>query len=147
MDELVLPNLSYIIIGALFKVHSTLGPSLLEKYYQRACAEAFNQIGLHAKREIRVELNYENTKIGWYSLDFLIEDLVILETKASRAYNPNFFKQTLAYLKATNFPLAIIANFRRPSLQFKRIVNTNPEGLNILREKDKEFASIREKLA
>lgn len=129
MVRLVYPKLSYKIIGILFKVHQELGPSLLEKYYQRAIVEEFKKNGLLYTKEVVVDLSYEGKPIGKYYLDFVVENKIILEIKAQKQYQPKFFKQVLAYLRQTHFPLAIIVNFRKPSLEYKRIIN--PEFKNI----------------
>lgn len=124
-EKIVLPDLSYKIMGVLFAVHNELGPTLLEKYYQRAVAKEFETQKISYKREIPITLKYKNESIGKYILDFIVEDKIILETKAQVAYNPKFFKQTLAYLKETGLPLAILVNFRRPRLEYKRIINSS----------------------
>mgnify|MGYP001580976277 FL=1 len=125
MSKLVLPKLSFKIMGILFRVHNELGPSLLEKYYQRAIEQELKKNKLKFKREIPIKLFYEGKSIGGYFLDFTIEDLIILEIKAQQFYSPKFFKQALSYLKQTNLPLAIIANFRRTKVRFKRVINPN----------------------
>lgn len=122
---IILPELSYKIMNVLFTVHNELGPTLLEKYYQRAVAKELEKQKLPYQQEVSVNLMYKNEKIGKYYLDFIVEQKVILETKAQVSYNPNFFKQTLAYLKQTNLPLAILVNFRRPGLEYKRIINNS----------------------
>lgn len=122
---IVLPELSYKIMGTLFTVHTELGPSLLEKYYQRAVAKEFDSQKIAYKREVPVTLSYKNEQIGKYFLDFIVENQIILETKAQAAYSLKFFKQALAYLKETNLPLAILVNFRRPRLEYKRIINNS----------------------
>jgi len=121
----VLPELSYKIMGALFTVHNELGPSLLEKYYQRAVAKELDAHKPSYKREVPVALTYKNESIGKYVLDFVVEDQIILETKAQVSYSPKFFKQTLAYLKETGLPLAVLVNFRRPKLEYHRIINAH----------------------
>jgi len=122
--KIVLPKLSYKIMGALFDVHNELDPTMLEKHYQRAIAEEFKNRGISFKKEVSVLLEYKNRPIGKYFLDFIVEDKIIVETKAQKSYNPKFFKQVLAYLRQTNLPLAILVNFRRPSLEYQRIVNS-----------------------
>lgn len=112
MSKLVLPKLSFKIMGILFRVHNELGPSLLEKYYQRAIEKEFEINKIKFRKEFPVELRYQNKSIGRYFLDFIIEDLIILEVKAQQFYSPKFFKQALSYLKQTNLPLAIVANQR-----------------------------------
>ncbi len=143
MAKLVLPNLSYLIVGCLFDVHQNLGPSMLEKYYQRAIAKSLKEKNLDYKKELKIQLEYKGKKIGWYSLDFLVENQVILEVKAKRSYNPLFFKQVLAYLKSSNLPLAIVANFRRPSLEYKRVINANFQDSKQLEVIDERFKSLK----
>jgi GxxExxY protein len=129
-------------MGVLFKVQNELGPSLLEKYYQRGISKELKRSGLKFKKEVLVEIRYENESIGKYFLDFVIEDLVILEVKAQRYYTPRFFKQTLAYLKQTDLPLAIIVNFRGDKLRYKRVINPAFRDVD-LTNKDLKFESIR----
>lgn len=123
MAELVCPKLSYKIIGILYKVHQELGPHLLEKYYQRAVALELDSQEMEYQREFPVEIFYQKRSVGRYFLDFVIEHLIILEIKAQKAYSKKYLKQVLAYLRQTNLPLAIIANFRRESLEYVRVIN------------------------
>jgi len=123
--KIILPELSYKIMGALFAAHNELGPSLLEKYYQRAVAREFDRLDISYKREIPASLVYKNEPIGKYILDFIVKETIILETKAQTAYSPKFFKQVLACVKETNLPLAILVNSRRPKLEYCRIVNAH----------------------
>jgi len=112
-------------MGILFKVQNELGPSLLEKYYQRAIEQELKTNKLIFKREVSVSLEYQGQNIGRYFLDFVIEDLIILEIKAQQYYNPKFFKQALSYLTQTN-------------LRYKRIINPSFKGVD-LSQKDNEF--------
>ena len=125
-------------MGILFKVQNELGPSLLEKYYQRAIEQELKVNKLTFKREVPVSLEYKGQNIGRYFLDFVIEDLIILEIKAQQHYSPRFFKQALSYLKQTNLPLVIIVNFRGTNIRYKRIINPNFKGVD-LSKKDNEF--------
>lgn len=140
--KIVLPYLSYKIMGILFRVHNELGPSLLEKYYQRGISKELRRSKLRFKKEVAVEIRYRNESIGRYFLDFVIENLVIIEVKAQRYYTPKFFKQALAYLKQTNLPLAIIVNFRGDSLRYKRVINPAFENVD-LTDRDLKFKPIR----
>lgn len=124
-DTVVSPELTYKIIGILFKVHNELGSSMLEKYYQRAVEIELKQEQLPFIKEAPVELSYRGKCIGKYYLDFIIMNKVILELKASKSNDPKFFKQVLSYLHQTHIPLAILANFRRERLEYKRIINAD----------------------
>jgi GxxExxY protein len=137
---IVLPELSFKIMGALFTVHNELGPTLLEKYYQRAVAREFENQNLQYKQEVPITLKYKGVSIGKYVLDFIVDYQIIIETKAQGGYKPSFFKQTLAYLKETNLPLAILVNFRSQRLLYKRIINNS----GYIRENSSIIRAIRE---
>src|SRR6185436_5091175 len=124
MPHIVQPDLSYKIIGLLFDVHNELGNRYQEKYYQRAIEEAFKHNKVSFKKELPVDLMYRDKKIGKYFLDFLVEDLIVLEVKAVPNLLPKDFKQVLAYLVANDIELGLLANFRTDRLSYKRILNS-----------------------
>lgn len=116
-------ELTYKIIGALFKVHNYLGNSLEEKYYQRALAQEFRNLGLKFKEQVEVDLNYDGLNIGKHKLDFLIEDKIILEIKAIPRLDAKASTQLLAYLKSCRVHVGLLANFRTERLTYRRLVN------------------------
>jgi GxxExxY protein len=124
MTELVYPKLSYKIVGILFEVHSKLGGKYQEKYYQRAVEIALKEASLSYQKEIAVDLSFEGQKIGKYFLDFVIENKIILELKATPRFNRQDFRQVVSYLKAKHLKLGILANFRGDKLTYKRILNS-----------------------
>lgn len=124
MGKLIYPELSYRIVGILFKVHSELGGKYQEKYYQRAVAKLFDSDGLTYKREVPVDLNFRGEKIGKYFLDFVLDNKIVLELKATPFLHPEDFRQVLAYLKANGLKLGILANFRGRKLVYKRVLNS-----------------------
>lgn len=123
-NKIVLAELSYKIIEILFKVHNELGSSLLEKYDQRAVAKELSRQNIRFIQELAIDLDYQGISIGRYKLDFIVEGKIILELKANKFTDPRFFKQVLTYLKTTHLPLAVLANFRRKRLDYRRIVNS-----------------------
>lgn len=124
-NKIIYKDLSYKIVGILFKVHGELGNRYQEKYYQRAVKIELEKQGFEYKREKMVNLEYNGEKIGKYFIDFIIEDKIVLELKAVPKLRRIDFKQIFAYLKATDLKLGIIANFRPEQLTFKRILNLN----------------------
>ncbi len=122
-NKIIYPELSYKIVGILFKVHSELGNKYQEKYYQRAIAIELEKQGILFKKELMVDLMYDNEKIGKYFIDFLIEDLIVLEIKANINFRISDYKQVSAYLKSKDIKLGILANFRTEQLIYKRIIN------------------------
>lgn len=123
MGKLVHEELSYRILGVLFKVHNQLGKGYQEKYYQRAIEKEFQRQGIPFIRELAVPLQYDGEPIGRYFVDFLVDDAVIVEVKVVEQWKPTYIKQVLGYLEATKKPVAILANFAGERLRYKRLVN------------------------
>lgn len=124
MPTIVQKELSYKLLGILFSVHTQLGNRYQEKYYQRAIAEALRENNIKFIKELKVDLKYNEKKIGKYFLDFLIEDTIVLEIKTVDELRPSDFSQVLGYLTANNIELGILANFRSDKLLYKRILNS-----------------------
>lgn len=125
MEKVIYPELSYQIMGILFEIHNELGCRYQEKYYQRAIALAFDKVKLQYKKELKVDLIYDNKTIGKYFLDFLVEGKIILEIKTVPSLNKKDINQVLAYLKANNLKLGIIVNFRTPKIEWMRVLNAD----------------------
>lgn len=123
---LVYPEISYKIIGILFDVYNELGFGYQEKYYYKAIREGLKRAGFEFKEQLPVPVEYKNTKIGTYYLDFLIDNLVVLEIKRGERFLKKHYDQVLAYLKSTNTKLGIIAGFTSNGIKFKRVLNINP---------------------
>ncbi len=121
--DLIHPVLSYGIVGCAFKVHNVLGGGQLEKYYQRALAESFKAAELLFKEQAYFPLSFQNKIIGKNFLDFLVEEKVAVEIKAGTRYSRNHVLQVLNYLKISNLELAILINFGKEEVSFKRLVN------------------------
>lgn len=120
---MIYKDLSYQLMGVLFKVHSELGNKYHERYYQRAIALAFKKAELHFKEQVEVDLKYDGEKIGKYRLDFIVDDKIVLELKAEPFISKAHVQQVLAYLKAYKLQLGIIANFRTERLTYRRVLN------------------------
>lgn len=123
MVHLLYPELSYKILGILFKVHTELGGEFEEKYYQRAVEKMFIKNKISYKRELKSDVIFDGEKIGKYFLDFLVEDRIIVELKAIPKVLPIHFRQVRTYLKVNGLELGIIANFRGGKLTYNRILN------------------------
>jgi len=122
-EDLVYPELSYKIIGLLFKVEGELGPGHKENYYANAMEELLKKEKVNYKRELYHPLLFENKVIGKYYLDFLIDDKIVLELKKGNRFSKKNIDQVYSYLKVNNLKLGIIAQFSYDGLKFKRILN------------------------
>ncbi len=106
-------ELSYLLIGSAIEVHKTLGgPSLIESVYEEAMAWEIRASGLKVKRQVLVPISYKGTQLATpLRVDLLVEDLVIIENKATANYNSIFETQTLTYLRLMNLRLGLVINF------------------------------------
>ena len=130
--KLIYPELSYKILGLLFKVHNKLGSSYQEKYYQRALEQELSLQKIKFQKEFPVDIQYEGVKLGKHFLDFVIEGKIILETKTELKITPDFIGQVISYLKSARLPLGIVANFRTPRLTYRRIINPEIDSLKLV---------------
>lgn len=121
--KLLYPELSYKIVGILFDIYNELGGGYPEKYYQRAVAKRFKNLGIKFKEQVAVSLEFDKEEIGKYFLDFLVEDKIILELKVLSEFYLREIRQVLGYLKAKKLKLGILASFAKEGLIFKRIIN------------------------
>ena len=100
------------IVDAAFRVHTTLGPGLLESVYEAALSYELEKRGLRITRQQGIPVVYEEVRIhaGFYA-DVVVEDLVIVEIKAVETGAPVHKKQLLTYLKLADKRLGLLINF------------------------------------
>lgn len=115
-------DLTYKIIGICYKVHNHLGSDYLEKHYQRAIEREAKLQKIPVKREFKVDIYYENQSVGRYSLDFVFDENVALETKKKSFIHRRDTEQMLRYLNALKLKVGLIINFGSDRIQVKRIV-------------------------
>lgn len=120
--ELLYKELTEKIIKALFEVFNNLGPGLNEVIYKRAVREELNSLKLESKVERNAPISYKTKKLGFYRLDFVIEEKVVLELKVKSEIEPIDEAQIITYLKATGYRIGILANFGAKKLEFKRFI-------------------------
>ena len=124
-----LDYLTYQIIGAACRVHTTLGPGLLEEPYKQCLKHALCKEGLQVSSEVFVPVNFDGIEIECgYRLDLLVENLVVVELKSVTAIAPIHKMQTLTYLKLSQKPVGLLINFNVPNLVqgVVRLVNHPP---------------------
>ncbi len=98
--DLIYPELSYKIVEVLFEVYNEIGPGHHEKYYQRAVSVGLKKESLNFNEQVYTPIVFNNTKIGSYFLDFLIDNKVILEIKKGDRFSKNNIDQINSYLEA-----------------------------------------------
>jgi GxxExxY protein len=121
--------IAYKVIGAAIEVHSHLGPGFLENAYEEALAIELRARAIPCVRQHPVTVHYKDFVVGEYRLDFIVDDLLVVELKAVAEISNVHRAQVRAYLAATRCELGLILNFNVARLRdngIKRVVWTNP---------------------
>jgi len=119
-------DISYDIRGAAFKVHSNLGPGLLESVYEIALMHELTKMGYEVKSQVALPVVYDDIKLEMgFRMDLLVNDLVVVEIKSVDALADVHHKQLLTYLKLSGKKLGLLINFNVSSIKDSiiRIVN------------------------
>lgn len=123
MEEL--NQLSQQILKYAFKVHTELGPGLLESSYKECLYYLLNKNGLYTEKEKPMPLLFEDIKmeIG-YRVDLLVDHRIIVEVKAVESFSLIHTAQVLTYLKLSGCKLGLLLNFQTAHLKngIKRLV-------------------------
>ena len=100
------------VLDAAFKVHTTLGPGLLESAYEACLAHELNVMGLEVITQVKLPVIYgeKEIKVG-YRIDFMVNGCVIVELKAVENMQLIFKAQLLTYLKLSGIRLGYLLNF------------------------------------
>ena len=122
-DKRRLDNLTETIIGCAYWVSNVLGVGFLEKVYENALSVELKASGIPVEQQKLNEVRYNDQIVGNYNADLLVEGLVIVELKVTKALNENHMAQCLNYLKATHLKVCLLINFGLPKVEVKRIVN------------------------
>jgi GxxExxY protein len=121
-----LEELTKTIIGIAIKVHSQLGPGLLESAYKECLFYEIQKHEIFVEKEKPMPLIYEQVKLEiGYRLDLLVDNKLVIEVKAVEGLNDVHVAQTLTYLKLGNYKLGLLINFNVSLLKngIRRIIN------------------------
>lgn len=119
-------ELTATIIGAAMKVHSILGPGVLESAYEACLVYELRKQGLKAEAQLELPIEYDGLKIdAGYRIDVLVEGSVVLELKAVQTLLPIHEAQLLSYLRLSHKQVGLLINFHVEHLRdgIKRMVN------------------------
>jgi GxxExxY protein len=121
--DLLYPELSYEIVGALIEVYKILGSGHPEKIYQKAVEEELKQRGINFQKQVPIKLDYKGLPLGTFYADLVVEEKIVVELKTDRFFSRKNIEQTNGYLKAMRLQLGILANYTKNGLEYKRIIN------------------------
>ncbi len=124
--QLPINDLTEKVIGLAIKIHRHLGPGFLESVYQAALAYELGKAGIAFEKEKALPVTYAEIKLEvGFRCDFLIDQRLIVETKAVKLLTSVDSAQLLNYLKITDLKVGLTINFNVPVLKdgIMRIVN------------------------
>jgi len=105
-------EIRHALIGAAIKVHSAVGPGLLESAYESCLIYEFEKQGIPARRQVVIPVRYDDLTIdNGYRIDLLLGERVVVELKAVEAILPVHRSQLLSYLRLGGFRLGYLLNF------------------------------------
>jgi len=100
------------VVDAAYKIHTTLGPGLLDSVYEVVLAYELKKRGLEVIRQKALPVVYEEVQFDeGFRLDLLVEDRVIVEIKSAEKITPAHKKQLLTYLRLADKRLGLLINF------------------------------------
>jgi GxxExxY protein len=114
------------VITAAMKVHSHLGPGLLESAYEACLAHELRKQGLGVAQQVVLPVNYDGERIDLgYRIDLIVEGLIIVEIKCVEGINPVHQAQLLSYIRLSNRNVGLLINFHVAHLRdgIKRMVD------------------------
>lgn len=106
------------VVDSAFKIHSTLGPGLLESVYETCLAHELSKRHLNFQTQVSFPIIYDGVVLdSGLRIDLLVEDVLVVELKAVETMLPLFEAQLLSYLKLTNKRLGLLINFNVPKIK------------------------------
>ena len=115
-------DLTYKIIGMAMAVHNEIGYGFKEEVYEKALEVKLNHAGIQPNRQYEVHVDYEGELVATFYLDLFVEMQVVVEVKAfSHQLTNDELAQVINYLKATGAPVALLFNFGRRKLEYRRV--------------------------
>ncbi|WP_166925260.1 GxxExxY protein [Flavobacterium poyangense] len=122
--ELLHHALTECIIKTFYEVYNELGYGFLEKVYQNSLYVELRSKGLKVEAQKRINVYYKGIVVGEYYADLIVEDLIILELKASDCIVKDFENQILNYLRGTDCEVGLLLNFGKKP-EFRRKIFEN----------------------
>lgn len=123
MEDFPHKELTYKIIGICMEVHNNLGTGFSEIVYKDAIEFELKNQNIQFEREKEFSVKYKETvlKHKFYA-DFVINEQVIIEIKSVKEIKDEFYAQCINYLKISELKIALLVNFGKTKLEYKRII-------------------------
>jgi GxxExxY protein len=116
-------ELTETVIGAAIEVSNLLGAGFLERVYERALIQELKVRNMSVRSQVHFPVAYKGRCVGEYLADLLVEDKLIVELKCVDHLSKEHLAQCINYLKAARLHVALLINFQRPKLEWKRVLS------------------------
>ncbi len=111
-------QIAKVIVDVAFKIHTSLGPGLLESVYQTVLAYEIEKRGLKVCRQLPIPIKYDNVHFEeGFRADLIVEEKVIVELKSKQDMNASDRKQIQTHLRLTKLKLGYLLNFGAPLMK------------------------------
>jgi GxxExxY protein len=148
--QITIPRVNQVsgaVVTAAIKVHTLLGPGLLESAYQVCLAKELEKRGLIVETQVGLPVVYEGEKLDLgYRIDLLVENLVIVEIKSVEAIHPVHEAQLLSYLRLSGKNVWVAHQFPRSPLKRRHQAHGRRQGLGQIKLNHREHRETRGKL-
>jgi GxxExxY protein len=119
-------DVAKVVVDCAFKVHTALGPGLLESVYETVLAYELKKRGLSVQRQLPIPIDYDSMQFDeGFRADLVVNDLVIVELKSVEIIARVHSKQLLTYIRLAHKKLGLLINFGEALIKtgIKRVVN------------------------
>jgi GxxExxY protein len=110
------------IIGSAYTVSNALGCGFLERVYENALAHELRKAGFDVNQQHGISVVYDGVTVGIYEADLVVNGIVLVELKATKALSEINMAQCMNYLRATGARICLLINFGNPRVEVKRII-------------------------
>jgi GxxExxY protein len=118
----VLDALVERVVGAIYEVSNVLGAGFLEKVYERALLKELVLRGMQVQSQAGFPVSYKGQCVGEYLADLVVEQRLVVEIKCVDCFANEHLAQCINYLRASGLKIALLVNFQKPKVEWKRVV-------------------------
>jgi GxxExxY protein len=122
MADLLYADITFKIRGACFEVWKRFGGAFKERIVDNALTIALKEKNLEVKNQVKINIYFNNIKVGTYIPDKIVNDIILLEIKCKPFITIEDRKQFWYYLKASQYKVGLLINFGTQKLQIERRV-------------------------
>lgn len=130
MKKILHKRITDSILKVYYEVYNGLGYGFLEKVYQNAMYFQLKSLGFKVEAQKQINVYFKGQLVGEYYSDLIVEDVVLIELKATELIMNVHVAQIINYLKATPIEVGMLLNFGEEP-EFKRIIYTNDRKINL----------------